>query len=166
VFNFFRHNQQFKEFKLKGNINYFNEREINHLDDVRILLNKIFIIFYSSIAVFVILALFLIDRNYPVFIKNISLIFIISSSTIIVFLTVLYFLANNFGSLFDKFHLAFFPQGNWAFPEGTLIITIFPFGFFLDFFFKLLTTSFIISIVLLISGISGIIFANKKTGKV
>jgi len=165
VFNFFKYRQQFSEFELKSNIDYFNEDEISHLNDVRILLNKIFITFYSSIFAFIILALLLIEKKYFIFIKNISLIFVISSSAVIAFLIVLYFIAGNFGSLFDKFHFAFFPQGNWAFPEGSLIITIFPFGFFYDFFFKLLMTSFIISIILVIIGTVGIILAGKKMGK-
>ena len=162
VFNFFKHGQQFKKFNLKGNINYFNENEISHLNDVRILLGKIFIIFYSSIVMAVILTFLLIDKNHFKFLRNISIVFLISSSILIIFLAVLYFLASNFGSLFDKFHLSFFPQGNWAFTEGSLIITIFPFGFFYDFFFKLLTSSFIISIILIVFGITGIVIANKR----
>ena len=74
----------------------------------------------------------------------------------------LYFLGNNFWALFEKFHYIFFPQGNWAFPEGSLIITIFPFGFFYDFFFKLITVSLIIAGILLAGAIAGIAVANSK----
>jgi uncharacterized membrane protein len=77
----------------------------------------------------------------------------------------LYFFGNNFISLFENFHYIFFPQGNWAFPEGSLIITIFPFGFFYDFFFRLLLSSLLISIILLFAGVAGIILSNRKIRK-
>ena len=57
VFEFFKSGKEFENFKLKGNISYFNDTEISHLLDVKILLNKIFILFYCCLAIFLILAL-------------------------------------------------------------------------------------------------------------
>ena len=86
----------------------------------------------------------------------------ISSTVLICLFILLYFFGNNFWALFDKFHYIFFPQGNWAFPEGSLIITIFPFGFFSDFFFKLITVSLVIAVILLALAIAGTVIANSK----
>ncbi len=167
VFEFFKTGKEFESFKLKGNINYFNNDEISHLLDVKILLNKIFILFYSCLAVFLILTLFLylINRRIYKFLRGISLIFLISSSVFIFLVLLLYFFGNNFFKLFENFHLIFFPQGNWAFPEGSLIITIFPFGFFYDFFFKLVSNSLIIALVLFAFGITGVIVTKKLNNK-
>jgi integral membrane protein (TIGR01906 family) len=165
VIDFFKTGKDFQEFTLKNNLEYFNNDEISHLKDVKILLDKIFILFYSSILLIVILTLFLFEKQIWAFLKNISSIFIIASLVLIILLAILYILANNFSSLFEKFHFIFFPQGNWAFPEGALIITIFPFGFFYDFFAKLITTSLIIAIMILIIGIIVMVLSKRKLTK-
>jgi len=161
VFSFFKSNQPFEEFELKGGISYFNSDEIDHLNDVRVLLSRILLVFYISTLLALIFILLLVEKKYLNFLKNLSLITVTSSSVILFLLILLYFLGSNFWVLFEDFHLIFFPQGNWAFPEGSLIITIFPFGFFYDFFIKLVISSIIISIVLLAAGITGLIIIKK-----
>ena len=163
VYDYFKYKRDFETFELKGSIKFFNETEISHLDDVRILLKKLLTVFYVSIALFAVLTILLVEKKSKRFLKNISLSGLISSVILICLFVLLYFLGNNFWALFDKFHYVFFPQGNWAFPEGSLIITIFPFGFFYDFFFKLITVSLIIAGVVLAGAIAGTAAANHKT---
>jgi integral membrane protein (TIGR01906 family) len=167
VFEFFKSGKEFESFKLKRNINYFNDNEISHLSDVKILLNKIFILFYCCLSIFLALTLilYLATKQIYKFLQGISLIFLISSAVYIFFILLLFFFGNNFPELFENFHLIFFPQGNWAFPEGSLIITIFPFGFFYDFFFKLILNSLIIALVLFACGITGVIITKKINNK-
>ena len=162
VFNYFKYGKPFEYFNLKNGFEYFTNNEISHLNDVRILLFRITLTFNISIALFIIFIFLLIEKKYLNFLKNISIIFTASSSFILSFILVLYLFGKNFWILFEKFHLLFFPQGNWAFPEGSLLITIFPFGFFYDFFVKLILTSFIISIVLLLIGAISLIYLNLK----
>ncbi|MCL4417512.1 MAG: DUF1461 domain-containing protein [Actinobacteria bacterium] len=167
VFEFFKSGKEFESFKLKTNYNYFNDDEKSHLLDVKIIINNILILFYCSLAVFLILILILYlvtKKNYK-FLRPVSLIFLISSSVFIFFILLLYFFASNFTELFENFHLIFFPQGNWAFPEGSLMITMLPFGFFYDFFFKLISTSLIIALVLFACGITGVIVTKKINNK-
>lgn len=134
----------------------FRPEEISHLIDVRKMLVRIFILYCGSIILFVVMTFLLIEKNIKNFIRNLGAIFIISSSFMLLFIIILYFLGQNFPVLFDNFHQKFFPQGNYAFPEGSLIITIFPFGFFYDFFVRLIVCSSLLSIVLLVLGIIGI----------
>jgi integral membrane protein (TIGR01906 family) len=162
VYDYFKYKRDFEAFELKGGIKFFNEAEISHLDDVRVLLKKILVVFYVSIALFVVLTVLLIEKKPKRFLKNISLSALISSAVLICLFALLYFFGNSFWALFDKFHYIFFPQGNWAFPEGSLIITIFPFGFFYDFFFKLTTVSLVIAGILLAGAIVGTAIANSK----
>jgi len=131
----------------------FRPDEISHLSDVRILLIRIFILYCGSVILFVIMTFLLIEKNIKNFIRNLGIIFTISSSFMLLFIIILYFLGENFPVLFDNFHLLFFPQGNYTFPEGSLIITLFPPGFFYDFFIRLILSSTIISAVLLVTGI-------------
>jgi integral membrane protein (TIGR01906 family) len=163
VYDYFKYKRDFEAFELKGNIKFFNETEISHLNDVRILLKKLLAVFYISIALFTLLTILLVEKNLKRFLKNISLSALISSAILISLFILLYFFGNNFWALFEKFHYIFFPQGNWAFPEGSLIITIFPFGFFSDFFYKLITVALVISVVLLAGAIAGTAVANYKT---
>jgi len=131
----------------------FRPEEISHLNDVRKLLVKIFILYCGSIILFVVMTFLLIEKNIKNFIRNLGAIFIISSSFMLLFIIILYFLGENFPVLFENFHLLFFPQGNYAFTEGSLIIILFPSGFFYDFFIRLILSSTIISAVLLVTGI-------------
>ena len=164
LFNFFKYGESYKNYVSRSHVKYtdknanafFKPEEINHLDDVRLLLAKIFIIYYASIVLLIILTILLIEKSIFSFIKNIGYSFMISSATVIFAMMILYFLSKNFWSLFENFHLMFFPQGNYTFPENSLIITLFPFGFFNDFFIKLITCSSILSFTFLILGITGI----------
>ncbi len=139
--------------KSKSAILSFKPEEISHLYDVRTLITRIFIIYYSTVFLFLIIVLLLWERNIRNFFRNLGMIFIISSVVMIIFIAVLYLLGRNFPVLFDNFHQLFFPQGNYSFMEGSLIITLFPFGFFYDFFERLVLGSAIISVIFLFVGL-------------
>jgi hypothetical protein len=167
IFKFFRYESDLDPLDYTIQVRYSDESistvaafgpdEIRHLNDVRKLLVKIFILYCGSIILFVIMTFLLIKKNIKNFIRNLGVIFIISSTSMLLFIIILYFLGENFPVLFDNFHMLFFPQGNYAFPGGSLIITLFPAGFFNDFFIRLILSSTIISVALLVIGI---IFTN------
>lgn len=136
---------------------YFTPDEISHLNDVRRLLVRIFILYLSSIVLVIVGFILLINKNIKIFIKDVGKTFIISSASILLFIIILYLLGKNFPVLFDNFHLLFFPQGNFTFLESSLIITLFPFGFFYDFFIRIISSSVIISAAVMVVGI---IFSN------
>ncbi len=167
IFEFFKYKSELDPLDYTNQVKYADESmsavavftldEVSHLEDVRILLARIFILYYSSLVVFIIITLLLIERDIKNFIRNLGITFIISSAVMLLFVMIIYFFGKNFPALFENFHLLFFPQGNYAFPEGSLIITLFPSGFFYDFFVRLILSSTIISVVLLVTGI---IFIN------
>ncbi|MDD5622058.1 MAG: DUF1461 domain-containing protein [Actinomycetota bacterium] len=140
-----------------SSVAFFMPDEVNHLNDVRKLLTKIFILYFSSIILVIIGFVLLINKNIKIFIRDLGKTFIISSALILLFIIILYLLGKNFPVLFDNFHLIFFPQGNFTFSGSSLIITLFPFGFFYDFFIKIVLCSAIISTIVLVAGI---IFVN------
>ncbi|MEA2016146.1 MAG: DUF1461 domain-containing protein, partial [Actinomycetota bacterium] len=147
----------------KGEVS-FTANEISHLYDVRKLLTGIFIIYSGGILLFIIIIVLLMERNAKSIFYSTGLVFTISSILMIIFITVLYFMGKNFPVLFENFHSIFFPGGNYAFPRGSLIITLFPAGFFYDFFVRLMMASVIISNILLPVGIF-FIFILKITKK-
>jgi len=160
VFSFFKYQGE-----LDGHIRYadlsrssvafFTENEISHMVDVRNLIFKILILFYGSLIILVALlaALFFLGRKYRDRFKGAGLVFVISSSMVLVIFIVLYILSMNFTSLFDNFHLIFFPQGNFMFDPNSLLITLFPFNFFYQYFIRLVICSIVLSFIFLFIGI-------------
>ncbi len=157
IFNFFMYRGN-----LEGNIRYvepdsgtasFTEDEISHMEDVREVIKKLFYIFFTSTVIFIILLTLLlrIDKNKNL--RKIGFLFFWSSLIVLSIIIFLFFTGNNFPSLFENFHRVFFPQGNYMFKEGSLLITMFPFGFFYQFFIRLIITISLIAVTLLITGI-------------
>ena len=131
----------------------FSQDEIGHMYDVRALLARLFTVYYGSLVILIILFFLLIEKNFRNFLRKLGISFTISSSVALFIFVSLYLLANNFSFLFDKFHLIFFPQGNFIFGVDSLIIMLFPFGFFYDFFVRLAIGSGAFSAILLVGGI-------------
>jgi integral membrane protein (TIGR01906 family) len=141
----------------KGELhNEFNEDESSHLSDVKILINKsdnLLLIFSISLIILLSLILF----NNPDISKM-----IISTGIggLILPIPALLF---NFTNVFTKFHLIFFPQGNWQFPLDSLLIQLFPKQFFYDSFVLIILKSYILSVLIIIIGfISSINGSNKN----
>ncbi len=131
----------------------FTEDEISHMEDVREVLKKLFYLFCGSTVIFIILFISLINIDKKKNLSKTGFLFFWSSLTVLLIFITLYLMGNNFPSLFDNFHAAFFPQGNYMFPEGSLLITMFPFGFFYQFFIRLIIGPAVIAVLLLITGI-------------
>ncbi len=59
----------------------------------------------------------------------------------------------NFDSLFTLFHRIFFSQGNWLFAPGSLLIQVFPLGFFVKISTSMLLGTWLWGILLLGAGL-------------
>jgi len=94
--------------------------------------------------------------------RKIGLVFLWSSAIVLFIFLILYILSSNFSYLFENFHTVFFPQGNYMFSEESLLITLFPFGFFYQYFIRLVISSSIIAILLVIIGTACIFIQKKK----
>jgi integral membrane protein (TIGR01906 family) len=146
----------------RSSVAFFNENEISHMEDVRELLKNIFILFSVSVLLFIILVLLIMLLRRGNSLKKTGLILLWSSSfTLLIFLVFL-ILSTNFSSLFDNFHVIFFPQGNYMFPEGSLLITMFPFGFFFQFFIRLAISSSALALIMFILGIIFTAYGYRK----
>jgi integral membrane protein (TIGR01906 family) len=125
--------------------NGFNEKETNHMNDVKLLVNKTDnLLFIFSIILIVILSVLLFYN------KNINKLIISAGITGLV--VPIPFLLFNFSNVFTKFHLIFFPQGNWQFPLDSLLIQLFPNQFFYDAVVLIILKTSIFSILLIILG--------------
>lgn len=76
----------------------------------------------------------------------------------------------DFSSLFESFHVVFFPQGNWSFAPDSLLICALPEGFWTSMGTLWLIVSIILSVLVLLVGITlrrsrGLrLFSRKRKG--
>ena len=126
--------------------NFFTQNERAHLQDVKVLINKIIIIFYFLIfldPLLFILLYFLVKKRFK---KYLAFVLLYSGGFVLLISVLFYIFSNNFSYIFIKFHEIFFPHGNWLFPYNSNLIMLFPQQFFYDFFYKIIINAFIFSL--------------------
>ena len=106
----------------------YTENEISHLNDVKKIMHfaDYYFIFLLVIEIVLLIAIYQLEKKQ--FYKPFLYGGIVSTSILVI--TLLWALID-FSSLFTFFHNAFFPQGNWMFPAGSKLTTLFPADFFL-----------------------------------
>ena len=130
--------------------NFFNEREKQHLNDVKTLYKNLNLIFYITLILSIMLLI------YFIYIKNYKIIyssFLISS--LIIFILVLLFFMFDFNYLFEKFHILVFNNDLWQLnPQEDNLINLFPeqiqYNITKKIFISILISAFILIILALI----------------
>jgi len=151
-------NSPFSEDKVLDNVD-LTEAEKSHMSDVK----KIFLFIQLMMVASLVSILILVNHykkklNKKEFDKLISKSLRTSSIINISFILLIGFFALFFfESFWTYFHYLFFPQGNWAFPWNSLLITLFPPSYFYN---------FILNFILAVITYSGLMyFIGKKTEK-
>jgi len=145
-----------------SSVKSFTANEIGHMEDVRELLKNILILFIISMAGFLILFIILIFTDKKNSLRKMGPVFLWASTIVLVLFLALYIMSLNFSYLFEKFHTVFFPQGNYMFSADSLLLTLFPFRFFYQYFLRLIICSSIGAAVSAIIGIVFIIIQKKQ----
>lgn len=139
----------------------FTDNEISHLEDVYKVMFWLKILSYLALSLVVIIALIFIffrfSSNNTSFkhIKNKLPKYLLAGGLFTsVFVIILAFLSYFFfDSTFVLFHQIFFPQGNWQFPTGSLLIEIFPEQFFFDMAVKIFLIALVFGIIFIFLGV-------------
>jgi integral membrane protein (TIGR01906 family) len=108
------------------------ERELSHLEDVKIVLQGVLRVFYVAGAVFVLGGLIARAKDWQkIYLKSIYLGGKITAGLVvmILFLTLI-----SFQALFTNFHLLFFEGDSWLFFYSDSLIRLFPVQFWQDIF--------------------------------
>ena len=114
-----------RRFILRGDtLQEATPEEIAHLHDVRRLIDILLAVALLAIA-FGIGAMRKTSIGYRMIARRVS-VTIMSTVILIAILTIM----NGFESSFWDFHFIFFPQGNFAFPPDSFLITLYPITFF------------------------------------
>lgn len=143
-------------------IKVFEKDEIEHLIDVKGLIQRCLLVLNLSmvlIGVFI-LGLFLIDKVN--FLRNLSLSILFGGffTWIVTFIT--HLMIKDFDKAFVRFHELFFKLGTWDFPSTYKLVILFPKEFWIDIVNKIIGNVVISANILIVVGFL-ILFIAYKT---
>lgn len=122
---------------------FFNEKEKLHLKDVKELINKLIIVLYVSLIIFV--------ASFFILKKKLFFNALFRGTILTIFVIFIFFLMSffDFSLLFVQFHKIFFSNDLWLLnPVTDNLLKLFPEQFFYGAFKKILINSLITAIVL------------------
>jgi hypothetical protein len=132
----------FDYFHSKDSLYYFTSAEQSHLADVKAIIQAGFLIYGLAILLLVICLVLLVREQvvrvkkqlvYKRAVKSLAKVLLLAALISLILVGILaVFSQSNFSGVFQGFHQIFFPQGNYTFPDESLLITLFPQQFFLD----------------------------------
>ncbi|MEM3374501.1 MAG: DUF1461 domain-containing protein [Candidatus Woesearchaeota archaeon] len=132
--------------------NFFNEKEESHLNDVRIIIKNLDIIYKISLVIFFILLFYFLKKKYYNELFNSFIYSGFIGISFILLISIFYFLFG-FDFLFEVFHKIFF-TGNYAFdPRISNMKFIFPDIFFFDISKSIIILTIIKFILLILFGL-------------
>ena len=134
----------------------FNQREKEHLWDVRNLIKSSRIILYILIALFasflIVLGITLKVKGYVINLIGKILLYG-GILTIILAASVIIFINMDFSSTFESFHRLFFKEGSYSFNPGSeIIVNLYPEGLFRDLGIRISKYILIVSIIIALIG--------------
>ena len=145
--------------------NEFNEREKQHLMDVRKAVNYSTILLYALIAMFIIL---LVISAFTLKVSNyitsfVGKVLVFGGFLTIILSAMLFFLIYfDFSSAFENFHLMLFEKGTYTFdPAKEMIVRLYPERLFMDLGLRISKFVFFTSIFFILIG-GFLIFKSKK----
>jgi len=108
------------------------DRELSHLEDVKIVLQGVLKVFYGAAAVYVLGGLFARSRGWQT--DYYKAIFLGGKITAGLLVMILFLTLISFQALFTNFHLLFFEGDSWLFFYSDTLIRLFPVQFWQDIF--------------------------------
>jgi len=136
---------------LDGNaeLENFTVKETSHMLDVRVVLNRFFLVMNISLIMVLLILAYLVLKGES-FLDDFFKVMFMGGLIAFAIVALMFLASLNFSMTFDGFHKIFFSQGNYIFSKDSLLITLFPQEFFLDFFQKILLTSLLYSLLVMI----------------
>ena len=136
------------------NIDMFNQKEGEHLLDVKKLIQKSLIFLNLMIILSIILMTILLSLNKKNFVKNLSSIFIFGGILTFLDALILYLLMEiNFNFIFDVFHKMFFKAGTWLFSSNDSLVMLYQERIFYDILIRIVLYTLIMAIILTVIGL-------------
>lgn len=127
------------------NLDVFDEKEKQHLLDVKLLIERVFTFLFFSLVLFFVMLYYNIK-----FKNNINKALMYGGLITVAIPFALYYIP--FGTFFTAFHNIFFTEGSWIFSPGSALIQIYPFEFWYNTSFSLFLRSFFSGLILMVVG--------------
>ncbi len=131
---------------------YLQPEEISHLQDVKKLFMSLAVIIGGIAVVWALLFVILCFRLGFGAILFFSEVYRLTALFMAGFVAFIFIASFFFESSFEVFHKLLFPQGNFSFPESSLLIQIYSSQFFIDFTLAVLFRLFIFCVLLFFAG--------------
>ncbi len=142
----------------------FSQRELDHLLDVKIIIQRVLQLFDAFIIIAGVSSVLLyLSSKHPFFEAGKILLYTGFSALGVAALFLL--MALLFSVSFDAFHQLLFKPGSWIFLQSDYLIMLYPFGFFKGFFLTLIMESVLAGISLVAAGIILKKFSFTTLGK-
>jgi integral membrane protein (TIGR01906 family) len=121
-----------RDLKFNSGEPIYVERELEHLEDVKIVLQGVFKVFWGAVAVLILGGVYARFRNW----WNGYILAVSKGGWLTAGLlgTILFLSIVSFRSLFTNFHLIFFEGNSWLFMYSDSLIRLFPIRFWQDVF--------------------------------
>ena len=138
----------------------FSLAEKSHMEDVKKLFGLAYLIESITGVVFLsIFFVFIFQKKFRLIARwlfrgsliSLILLFLIVSVSFI-----------HFEAIFNFFHIIFFPQGNWSFDASSMLISLFPVGFFEAIAIRIFSIGTGISSAVFVFGLLAIIYSKKR----
>lgn len=130
-----------------------NQDELSHMSDVKVLINNLRITYFTLLLIYSVLIIILLSKSKNIIEIISELLYKGGIIANIAFMILILITLLSFTSTFTTFHQIFFPQGNWEFPADSYLLQVFPESFFVAGFKQIMTSSFVVGLVILVSGI-------------
>lgn len=135
----------------KGDLDVdYTAEEASHLEDVRQVIKwmNYYFVFLLLAEILILVVIFNLDRKelWKAFFYG----GIVSTSVLGVTLLWAFF---DFSSLFTFFHQIFFPMGNWQFPVGSKLVTLFDYYFFFSLAREIFVKALVFSLLMFLAGL-------------
>ena len=140
----------FNSYKLDSGDPLYNDRELSHMDDVKVVVTNGRLFWLGTLVVWIAILLFLYLKNSLAGVKKalnlggwltIGLMGLMGVTILL-----------SFDALFTQFHNLFFESGTWTFYYSDTFIRLFPLRFWQDAFILIAVLSVIFSLVLIYAG--------------
>ena len=136
------------------NSDFYNEKEKQHLFDVKNLMILSRTAVYLSFFILVILFLLVFLKYKNDFLEIISKIFVFSAIVLFSFSLIAFFMQNYFSRIFYDFHLIFFSNNLWLLnPVTDNLINLFPEKFFFDAVARIIYVVLLFGVLFFLGGI-------------
>lgn len=134
-------------------IPYLNPKELDHMDDVKILLNSFKNTYFVLLAIYTVLIVLIFMFSRDVLESISKFLYAGGIFANVFFLLLILLVLTSFDTAFWKFHEIFFPQGNFAFAADSTLKQLFQDSLFVAGFKQIMVSSFIVSGMILLVGI-------------